>query len=239
MKTLYLSLPEASPDCSVTGGNALPFVLWDVVDQPLLHHWFDYAIDEGYERVAVACPQAIRSTIESALADATLWPIDIGLCDEVPVEAADWHPVDRLPTDPLEESIGLTSVEDMLSRHAELSRRRLNYVWTHLQPRYPFLVQGQGAYIHPDAVLVEPYWIGDRAEIDAGAQVGPFAVVGRGVRVRAGVRLDDTHIGEGADLAEGLTFDGHTIARGLVFNHRKRLLHRSIDPTLVRFRKVL
>lgn len=239
MKTLHLSLPGASPDCSVTGGDALPFVLWDVVDQPLLHHWFDHAIDEGYERVIVACPDSIRSVIEPSLAEATLWPIPIGLGTEPADESVVWHAVDRLPTDPMETGIALDTVEDMLARHAELSRRRLNYVWRHLQPSYPFLVQGQGAYVHPDAMLVEPYWIGDRAEVDAGAQVGPYAVVGRGVRVRTGVRLDDTHIGEGADIAEGLAFDGHTIARGLVFNHRKRLLHRSIDPTLVRFRKVV
>ncbi|MCB1085436.1 MAG: hypothetical protein KDM63_00200 [Verrucomicrobiae bacterium] len=239
MDTLHLILPDASPDCSVTGGDALPFALWTVVDQPLLHHWFDHAIDHDFGRVVIECPRSIRPAIEAAVREATLWPIEIALVAEGGETGGLRHLVDKLPTDSPDHRIPLDSVEDMLARHAELSRRRLDHIWAHLQPDFPFLVQGKGAYVHPDAVLVEPYWIGDQAEVDAGAVVGPYAVVGAGVRVRSGVELIDTHIGEGADLMEGLTFDGHTVARGLVFNHRKRLLHRSIDPALVRFRKVI
>jgi hypothetical protein len=234
MKTLHLIIPETTAAQAVPGCST-PFALWEVVDQPLLFHWFDHAIDHDYEAVEVQAPDSLRDVIATVLAGATLWPIPIRLAD-TPGGEASARMVDRLPTDDPAETIALDTVEDLLTWHATLSRRRLDYVWNVLRPDYPFLVEGQGAFIHPDAVLIGPYWIGDNSEVEAGALIGPHTVIGKNVRVRSGVSLEDTHIADGADIAKGLSFDGHTIARGLVFNHRRQILHEAIDPALVRFR---
>ena len=49
--------------------SKLPFALWKVGEQPLLHHWLDYAVDEDAERVVLLCgdrPAEVRVAMEQA-----------------------------------------------------------------------------------------------------------------------------------------------------------------------------
>ena len=79
---------------------------------------------------------------------------------------------------------------------------------------------GEGADVHPDAVIEGPAVIGDNCRIEGGAQVGPYAVLGTSARVRADagversvvhdnsyignkVRLRGTLVGRSCDLRSG------------------------------------
>lgn len=70
---------------------------------------------------------------------------------------------------------------------------------------------GAGTRIDPEARIVGPSFIGDGATVRAGAQVGPYAVLGRRVRVGARARVSDsvlwlhTRIGEDA-VVRGTVF---------------------------------
>jgi mannose-1-phosphate guanylyltransferase / phosphomannomutase len=65
---------------------------------------------------------------------------------------------------------------------------------------------GEGAEVHPEAVLTGPAIIGDYCRVEAGARVGEYTVLGTNVRVRSGADIqrsvvhDNTYLGEGARL---------------------------------------
>lgn len=236
MKTLTLRISDLS---SIQPDREPPFVLWDVVDQALLYHWFDFAIDENYETVAVLCPDSLFDQLKVAIDDATLWPIEITLQRESEAEATEGEvfQVDHLPIQDAKTVPALNSAEELLAWHVEMSRKRLDYIWDVLRNDFPFITTGHRAFVHPDAILEGPYWIGDEAEVEAGAMIGAYSVIGHRSRVRAGATIEDSHLAPGADVAEGIHFNGHTVAPGLIFNHRKGILHREVDPEIVRFGK--
>ncbi len=74
--------------------------------------------------------------------------------------------------------------------------------------------------VSPDAVLRPPFWIGRGARVDAGAVVGPWAVVGGGGRVHAGTRLvrsvawDGVDVPAGAVLERAVVHDGGVLVVG-------------------------
>lgn len=232
MKTLLLEIPDfgdIQPDLEQ------PFALWDVAEQPLLYHWFDYAIDQEYEWVRLRCAESLVEAVSEAIENATLWPLSIGLATAG--DTGESFRVDRLPIQAADAVPSLTSIEDLLAWHVDLSRRRLDHIWDVLRHDFPFIVTGHRAFVHPDAVLEGPYWIGDEVEVEAGAMIGAYTVIGHRSRVRAGATVEDSHIAPDADIAEGIRLNGHTVAPGLIFNHRKRIIHREVDPEIIRFRE--
>ena len=237
MDTLQLQIPDFATFDSAAGVEK-PFALWDVVDQPLLFHWFDHAVDQELVEVTVHCPGHLQGPIQRAVESATLWPIDVrlaGLDRETP---ASLSVVNRLPHQEPEAVPSLKTFEELLGWHAALSVERLEHIWNVLRVDFPFLVQGHGSRVHPDAVLEGPYWIGDGAEIEAGASIGAYSVIGHGAWVRRGAMVRDTQLAAGAVVSSKIRLDGHTVAPGLIFNHRRHLLHPRVDPRIVRFRRV-
>jgi mannose-1-phosphate guanylyltransferase/phosphomannomutase len=65
---------------------------------------------------------------------------------------------------------------------------------------------GEGAEVHPDAVVEGPAVIGENCRVEAGARLGEYTVLGSNVRVREGADLervvvhDNTYLGQGARL---------------------------------------
>jgi len=72
---------------------------------------------------------------------------------------------------------------------------------------------GEGAEIHPDAVLIGPSVIGDNCRIEAGASIGPYAVIGANVRVRADAVLERTVVNDNAYLGAGVRLRGTVVGR--------------------------
>ena len=63
------------------------------------------------------------------------------------------------------------------------------------------------AVLHPEVRLIGPSFVGPEARVAKGAEIGPYAVLGRRVRIEANARVSDsilwadTRIGEGAEVS--------------------------------------
>ncbi|MEI6876011.1 MAG: hypothetical protein WCL50_12880 [Spirochaetota bacterium] len=100
----------------------------------------------------------------------------------------------------------------------------------------PGIRQSHHVRVHPSARLVPPVYIGDSAEVGAGAVVGPFAslergsVVGRDTVVRRSVLLPWTIVGE------GLTIEDFVVEGAAFFKPSMDASYVSGDPAISSFR---
>lgn len=216
--TLHLRSPDWEA-LDTAARRPEPFVLWPVGDQPLLAHWLDYAVNEGYEAVEVHVadrPAEVRAWLEAA----TLWPLQrscrpLRTEAEAPAEAHSCAALPGLPPPPAPaDGWGL------LDYWQALERQWLDEAFAGLQVPGVNLAVGRDCQIHPGAKLVPPYWLGDRVSVGPGAVVGPHALVGEGAVlagdnevVRARV-LPHTYLGPQTALVDAV-LDG------------ARLLHRA------------
>ncbi len=72
---------------------------------------------------------------------------------------------------------------------------------------------GDGAVIHPDAVVDGPAIIGDNCKISAGARLGPYAVLGDNVRLAGPVDIERSVVHDNAYLGEGVRLRGAVVGR--------------------------
>ena len=75
-----------------------------------------------------------------------------------------------------------------------------------------------GVFVGRDTKVVEeqlkaPAVIGDNAEISAGAQVGPYTVLGPNVSVESGAKVVGSTVAEGATIGENAELDGALVGR--------------------------
>ena len=72
---------------------------------------------------------------------------------------------------------------------------------------------GEGAEIHPDAVIDGPAVIGDNARVEAGAHLAEYAVLGTNVKVRADAQVHRSIVQDNAYLGEGVRLGGTVVGR--------------------------
>src|SRR4051794_4539499 len=72
---------------------------------------------------------------------------------------------------------------------------------------------GEGAEIHPDAIINGPAVIGDNCRIEAGATIGKYCAIGANVRVRSDAALERTVVHDNAYLGAGVRLRGTVIGR--------------------------
>ena len=100
---------------------------------------------------------------------------------------------------------------------------------------------GEGAEIHPEAVLTGPAVIGDNCRIEAGARIGQYTVLGANVRVRRDAHLERTVVNDNAYLGEAVRLRGTVVGPGVRpaqggarrrgRGGRRRVLHRRGRPS--------
>lgn len=73
---------------------------------------------------------------------------------------------------------------------------------------------GEGAEVHPDAVIEGPAILGDDCRVEAAARIGPYTVLGANVRVRRDVDLERTVVLDNAYLGESARLRGTVVGRG-------------------------
>ncbi len=79
---------------------------------------------------------------------------------------------------------------------------------------------GEGAELHPDAIVSGRVVIGDSCRIESGVELGAYTVLGRNVRVRADANLeraivhDNVYVGEGASIRGAVAGRGTDLRRG-------------------------
>lgn len=72
---------------------------------------------------------------------------------------------------------------------------------------------GEGAEIHPDAVIAGPAVIGENCRVEAGAQLGEYSVLGANVRMRSDAVLERTVVHDNAYLGESVRLRGVVVGR--------------------------
>lgn len=70
------------------------------------------------------------------------------------------------------------------------------------------VIVDESASVHPDARLAGPAFIGPEVQIRNGARVGPYAVLGRRVRIESDARVTDSILWEGTRIGEGAEVSG-------------------------------
>jgi len=66
----------------------------------------------------------------------------------------------------------------------------------------------EGADVSPEARVIPPVYVGERATIAAGARIGSLAVIGPGARVEADAVVEGAIVGAGAVVGAGATVTG-------------------------------
>lgn len=231
MKVLRLRIPDCS-DLKFELPEATPFALWEVVDQPLLFHWFDYAVDRRFEAVHVECPQRLEPLMKRRLQDTTLWPVELSAHVSSELLGLSDFMIDHLPGMEPPSTVLFDEV-GWFEWHAALVKARLDYVWNSLIPKYPYLARGHRSTIHSTAVVAEPYWIGEGVRIEAGVELGPGACIGDHARIRVGGSVVNSSIAPGIDVPANTHFRNHTVTEEFIFNHHHKILHHQRTSELL------
>ncbi|MGE9293384.1 MAG: hypothetical protein ACQKBW_07210 [Puniceicoccales bacterium] len=197
-----------------------PFVLWPVGDQPLLYHWFDHALDQGYDRVVVVVLDR-PNDVRRAVAAATLWPLPIEVST---VSHFDDNPdgvwVDTMPGqgDPEQQP---ADGWELLDYWFSLQMQWLDHM-VHYDHGMGFAL-GRYCRIHPTAELVPPYYLGNQVAIGPGAQIGPYAVIGEGSIISEGTQVQNAQVMPHSYLGPQLSLKHSILTGGIIINRNNRV----------------
>ena len=211
--------------------SPIPFALWTIGDQCLLHHWLDHAVNQGAGTVHVFAadrPSAIRHILD----ESSLWPIKteftaIATTAAAPATAihADWLP-------------GAAAAPPAPSNGWELIARAaaMEHVWLDRmadKPDFNLVSIGFSCKIHPEVTLTPPYFIGDNVFIGPGCEIGPYAVIGSGSVIAGANRVAHSHLAAHSFLGPVTALENCLLDSGVLFNlkHLERL--DVIEPHLV------
>lgn len=237
-RTLTLVLPDWQHIDTVLE-SPLPFALWHVAAQPLLHHWLDHAVDTGYGRVRLVVSDR-PAEVRSAMEDAKLWPIQ---WDVLPRQSTDIPAIDAEDIEYLDHLPGQAALEAAPPDGWALLRH-----WFHLRESwfasvdddsmeaFRVLAIGRFCSIHPSAELRMPVWIEDYAQIGPGCVVGPNVTVGKGAvlegptRVKNAVITDHTYLAGHTELRDAFLDGGRLL--NLRHGARVHSLDRIVADTL-------
>lgn len=229
--TLMLVLPDWQHLDTVLECQ-LPFALWTVGAQPLLHHWLDHAVDAGYEKVRILVSDR-PAEVRQAMNEAQLWPIEWEVLPRPRVsrdDAAGEHAayLDTLPghpslPQPPEAGWGL------LRHWFDLRAKWFQEFQGEGKEAFRALAVGRFCSIHATAELRMPVWIGDYAQIGPGCVVGPNVSIGRGALLEGPSEVVNAVITDHTYLA------GHTELRdayldgGRLLNLRRAAVVTGLD----------
>lgn len=225
--TLHLRIPDLSEADAIRADE--PFALWKVGDLPLLFHWLDYAVNEGYIRILIYCSDR-PLVVSKAMDRATLWPIewdiiqDTGEADHPGCEIANTLPGCVPPAD-LSDGWRLMDhwfklerkwLEKRASEDNELSLST-NSV-------------GRWCQIHPSAVIHEPVWIGDHVRVGPESEIGPYVSIGDGCVLNGQNRVANSKVGEHTFMGRHTELDQCYLEGGHLLNRKYRGAVDQVEP---------
>jgi len=228
-QTLELVLPDWSRLDTVRR-SPLPFALWTIGDQCLLHHWLDHAVNEGVDTVKVYAadrPAAVRRMLEESL----LWPLTTELVSIPNNDAAPPTAVlaDRLPgQNPLPPP---SDGWELIERAATIEKAWLERLGN--SEDFDLISIGFSCRIHPEATLHPPYFIGDHVFIGPGCEIGPYAVIGEGSMVSGANRITHSHLAAHSYLGPVTALENCRLECGVLFNLNHRVRLDDVEPHLL------
>ena len=197
--------------------SPMPFALWTIGDQCLLHHWLDHAVNLGATAVHVYAadrPAEVRRVLE----ESQLWPVKIeftaiAATANAPAGAihADWLPGATPPPAP-------TTGWELIERAAALEEAWLDRLAG--EPDGALLSIGFLCRIHPDTKLTPPYFIGDHVFIGPGCEIGPYAVIGEGSVVALANRVAHSHLSVHSFVGPVTALENCWLDSGVLFNRK-------------------
>lgn len=210
--------------------SPLPFALWTIGDQCLLHHWLDHAVNQGLGTVHVFAadrPAAVRRILE----ESALWPVEIQFTalaahTAVPATAvpADWLP--GLPSPPVP-----TTGWELIERAAAMDRAWLDRMAG--EPDFPLVSIGFSCKIHPEATLHPPYYIGDEVFIGPGCEIGPYAIIGPGSVISGANRITHSHLAAHSFVGPVTALENCLVDGGVLFNLKHQVKLDQIETHLL------
>lgn len=202
--------------------SPLPFALWTIGDQCLLHHWLDFAVNRGMTEVHVFAadrPAAVRRLLE----ESSLWPLklrftSIASTADAPTDAisVDWLPGATSPPAP-------NNGWELAACAAAIEKSWLDRMAT--EPDFPLINIGFSCRIHPEAKLIPPYFIGDHVLIGPDCEIGPHAVIGNNSVISGANLIRNSHLSDSSFLGPVTALENCRLERGVLFNlkHQARL----------------
>jgi len=171
---LSLILPDWSAIDTVFRSEK-PFFLWPIGDQPLIYHWLDYALNQGYKTVNFYAQHQL-GIIDLFLSQATLWPLQLNL--ETGPLLTDERPffvVDHLPGSML---IGPKPQDgwSLLAYWMSLNNQWLDIIQSNVVHVHNTCI-GRFCFIHETVELRPPFWIGHYVHIGPHSRIGPYAFI--------------------------------------------------------------
>ncbi len=210
--------------------SPLPFALWTIGDQCLLHHWLDHAVNLGVGTLRVFAsdrPLAVKRILD----ESALWPIRIEFTaintpDEAPAgaTAAGWFPGEDPPAPPADGW-------DLIGRAAAIER-----IWLERMggdKDFSLYSTGFSCRIHPTAKLVSPYFIGDHVLVGPDCEIGPHAVIGQGSVVAGGNIVADSHVSAHSFVGPMTALENCRLDNGTLFSLKNRVSLEGIEPHLL------
>ena len=210
--------------------SPLPFALWTIGDQCLLHHWLDYAVNQGLSAVHVYGadrPAAVRRI----LAESSLWPLQIEFTAISATTAApdgsihaDWLPGEPSPPAP-------TNGWALIERAAAMDRAWLDRMAG--EPDFNLVSIGFSCEIHPEAELNPPYFIGDQVFIGPGCEIGPYAVIGPGSVISGTNLIAHSHLTAHSFVGPVTALENCLVDGGVLFNIKHQVKLDQIETHLL------
>lgn len=238
MATLHLEIPlyeEAGPHSRLAAG----FAGWKIVDDYLLRHWFDFAYECDFEKVIVYSGNAAFLHCFEA-GEILKWPLDIefrdGSAASVPLAPDDAF----FPIESLNRNCAYSPEPDVFflaDLHWTMVCERLSLLNSSRIDLPGIARVGNRTLVHPSAILIEPYWIGERTWIGPGAVIEAGSVVGDDCIVNPRAHLFATHLGAGHSVGESIFLNGCTVEKGCIIQREERILHSAPEPILLEYRQ--
>lgn len=210
--------------------SPVPFALWTIGDQSLLHHWLDHAVNQGAGVVRVFTadrPAAVRRVLEESL----LWPLKLEFtalaANAAPPAGAchaDWLPGEESPPAP-------TTGWELIERAAAIERAWLARLAR--EPDSGLLSIGFLCRIHPEATLTPPYFIGDHVLIGPGCEIGPNAVIGQGSVISQANRIVDSHVAAHSFIGPVTGLERCWLDGGVLYSLKHQTRIEQIEPHLL------
>lgn len=228
-ETLDLVLPDWGALDTVLR-SPLPFALWTIGDQCLLHHWLDHAVNQEITTVrifAIDRPSAVRRVLD----ESTLWPITTGLTVISSVSEAPEGSI-LVGWLPGEEALAPPATGwDLIDRAAAIEKLWLQKLGA--DPDFKLYSVGFSCRIHPDATLIPPYFIGDHVLIGPNCEIGPNAVIGTGSVISGANRVSDSHLSPHSFLGPVTALENCRLESGTLLNLKHQARIDDIEPHLL------
>ena len=209
----------------------LPFVLWQVGDQPLLYHWLDYVLNEGHRDLRIYCSDR-PGEVRKAMLEATLWPLrwEVIPVSQLP-EQENMLVADRVPWSQPDEPLP-TDGWSLISYWFSTEKQWYQHCKDEEILKGVNLSMGKFTRIDPSVKIHPPVWIGNHVVIGPNSEIGPLASIGHGAVVQGNSHIVQSRLMHNTYLGPDTELVGCVLQNSTLINLRHRTRVDGLDSFL-------